>query len=53
MPFVELHAYEGAGHGFFNFGRDENDYYSQTVLALDRFLVDHGLLEGPSPKRLK
>lgn len=44
-----LAGYEGEGHGFFNFGRKKNKMYRSTMLKLDRFLVDHGLLEGPSP----
>lgn len=48
-----LHGYKDEGHGFFNFGRKENKMYLDTVLKLDRFLVDHGLLEGPSPKDVK
>ena len=42
----ELAAYEGQGHGFFNFGRGEAFY--QTMREVDRFLVSLGYLEGPA-----
>lgn len=46
---AQLASYEGQGHGFFNFGRKDNEYYLKTVKQLDEFLVAYGLLEGPSP----
>lgn len=49
---VVLAGYEAEGHGFFNFGRNDNLYYSKTMQTLDAFLVDRGLLEGPSPKEI-
>ena len=50
---IELRGYEGEDHGFFNFGRAENRHYIDTVQHLDRFMVDRGLLEGPTPKTVK
>ncbi len=46
-----LHGYEGAGHGFFNFGRKtpsgEKSAYEQTLVELDVFLVELGwITEG-------
>lgn len=41
----DLFLYEGAGHGFFNHGR-EGDHYYQTVLETDRFLTSLGYLRG-------
>ena len=35
----DLLAYEGEGHGFFNYGRDGGEAYKQTVRAADAFLV--------------
>ena len=46
-------GYDGQGHGFFNFGRNEDKYYAETMKSLDEFLVDRGLLEGPSPTAIK
>ena len=40
----DLHLYEGAGHGFFNYGR--GDYYKLTVAEADKFLVSLGFLKG-------
>jgi len=44
-----LVAYEGEGHGFFNYGRKANGPYVDTVKRMDDFLVLHGFLE-PIPK---
>ncbi len=38
--------YADQPHGFFNFGRNGNQYYFQTVTAMDRFLAKLGWLEG-------
>ena len=38
--------FEGAGHGFFNFGRDGGDAYRKTVRAMDECLAAMGFLEG-------
>ena len=35
----ELNGYEGAGHGFFNYGRNVNKFYPDTMDRLDAFLV--------------
>lgn len=43
----ELHVYEGQGHGFFNFGKDDGKWYHQTVTASDKFLASLGWIEGP------
>lgn len=42
----ELATYEGAGHGFFNFGKSENKYFNDTMEKLDAFLVSLGWLEA-------
>lgn len=43
-----LHAYEGAPHGFFNYGRtspgEEKPAYDRTLVQLDQFLVELGWL---------
>ena len=44
----ELIGYAGQTHGFFNYGRNDNQYYRQTLLALDQFLVSLGYLNGPA-----
>lgn len=41
----ELSAYEGQGHGFFNFDRGQLFY--DTMYAADEFLASLGYLEGP------
>ncbi|MEZ6092011.1 MAG: prolyl oligopeptidase family serine peptidase [Pirellulaceae bacterium] len=41
----ELIGYEGKPHGFFNFGRDNNEAYQSTLAELDRFLESLGYLE--------
>ncbi|MFP6762550.1 MAG: alpha/beta hydrolase fold domain-containing protein [Planctomycetaceae bacterium] len=41
----EVKGYAGQTHGFFNFNR-KNGYFRKTVEAADRFLVEHGFLEG-------
>ncbi len=43
----ELVGYEGAKHGFFNFGRDGGKAYFDTVRRLDQFLAGLGYLSGP------
>ena len=42
-----LAGYDGQGHGFFNFGRGDNDMYRRTVRAMDEFLAGLGYVEGP------
>lgn len=36
----QLIGYEDAGHGFFNHGRGNDQYYTETLQALDDFLVE-------------
>lgn len=43
----DLVEYPGQDHGFFNFGRQENRYYRETVIAMDKFLESLGYLVGP------
>ncbi len=40
----DLLLYEGAGHGFFNYGRD-GGFYDDTLLAADDFLQSLGYLQ--------
>jgi dipeptidyl aminopeptidase/acylaminoacyl peptidase len=42
----ELVGSEGAGHGFFNFGRDGNKSFVATLERADRFLSSLGYLRG-------
>jgi len=42
----ELVAFEGKGHGFFNYARDLKAYV-ETVTAADRFLASLDYLQGP------
>ena len=44
--WCELVAFEGKAHGFFNYGRDGNTSFEETVRAMDRFLASLGYLEG-------
>ncbi len=41
-----LIGYDGAGHGFFNYGRDDNVFFVDTVNKMDAFLVSLGYLRG-------
>jgi acetyl esterase len=41
-----LAGYEGQAHGFFNYGRGGSEYYTQTVQAMDEFLVSLGYLKA-------
>lgn len=41
----ELEGYEGQAHGFFNFGRNENKFYDDTLAKADAFLVSLGWLK--------
>lgn len=47
-----LVAYEGEGHGFFNYGRKNNGAFVDTMAKLDDFLVRIGYLEGLSKTRI-
>jgi hypothetical protein len=40
----DLHLYEGQPHGFFNYRNKE--YYTKTVIKMDRFLASLGYLDG-------
>lgn len=42
----ELILHQGAKHGFFNYGRDENYPFYDTLLATDKFLGKLGMLNG-------
>ena len=42
----DLHVYQDKGHGFFNFGRDKNRAFVDTVTKTDSFLVELGFLAG-------
>jgi acetyl esterase/lipase len=43
----QLVGYEGQTHGFFNYGRgNNNEYYNKTVAELDKFLVGLGYLKA-------
>ena len=42
-----LMIFEGQPHGFFNYGRDGNKPYYETVVAMDKFLASLGWIEGP------
>jgi len=42
----ELLLYDGHKHGFFNYGRNGNKPFVQTMIATDKFLVSLGWLEG-------
>ena len=45
----DLKAYEGQPHGFFNYGREGNVMFRQTLNAMDAFLTDLGWLpENPN-----
>lgn len=41
----ELHGYEGKNHGFFNYGRDGNKAFQDTLEKTDAFLVSLGYLQ--------
>lgn len=43
---ISLVAYEGEGHGFFNYKRLSNGPYIDTVKRMDDFLVLHGYLQA-------
>jgi len=42
----ELAGYDGASHGFFNFGRANNKAFAATLDRVDRFLASLGYLSG-------
>jgi acetyl esterase/lipase len=42
----ELKLYEGHKHGFFNYGRNENGPFAETLAEADRFLASLGYVTG-------
>jgi acetyl esterase/lipase len=40
----KLVGYDGQAHGFFNYGRSGNEYYTKTLAALDEFLIGLGYI---------
>lgn len=42
-----LVAYQGEGHGFFNYGKNSNAVFVDTVHEMDKFLVSLGYLKAP------
>ena len=43
----ELVGFDGQTHGFFNYGRESNRYFIQTLKQTDEFLASLGYLSGP------
>jgi len=43
----ELAGYSEAGHGFFNYGRQKNHWFAETMRRTDRFLDSLGYVSGP------
>ncbi len=43
----DLHLYEGQEHGFFNYGKANNKYYTQTLIETDKFIASLGWISGP------
>jgi acetyl esterase/lipase len=43
----EVMIFEGKPHGFFNFGRNDNKPYYETVIAMDKFFASLGWISGP------
>lgn len=41
----ELEGYDGQAHGFFNYGRGNNEYFEKTLKRADQFLVSLGWLK--------
>jgi acetyl esterase/lipase len=41
----ELEGYDGQTHGFFNYGRGNNEYFEKTLKRADQFLVSLGWLK--------
>lgn len=42
----DIHIYEGQGHGFFNYGKEDSKYWYETVLESDKFLAGLGWIKG-------
>jgi acetyl esterase/lipase len=51
--FCRLYMYEGEGHGFFNYGRNLNGAFIDTVNKMDAFLVEMGYLSAPAKSSIK
>lgn len=51
--FCRLHLYEGEGHGFFNYKRNLNGAFIDTVKKMDEFLVEMGYLTAPPKSSVK
>jgi len=45
--FCRLFLYEGEEHGFFNYGRNHNGAFIDTVNKMDTFLVELGYISAP------
>lgn len=43
----ELKLYEGHVHGFFNYGKNDNVPFADTLKETDKFLASLGYLQGP------
>jgi acetyl esterase/lipase len=43
----ELVGFDGQGHGFFNYGREGNRFFRETLKQTDEFLASLGYLSGP------
>jgi len=43
-----LDLYDGASHGFFNYGRNGNEAFLKTLTSADKFLTSLGYLNGES-----
>lgn len=42
----ELQIYEGQSHGFFNYGKDNNKWFLETLTETHRFLQELGYISG-------
>ena len=47
----QLIGYPNQGHGFFNYGRPNNQYYKVTLEAMETFLADLGYLKAAPPDK--
>ena len=45
-PRCDAYVFPGMGHGFFNYGKFNNEPYTKTVRAADQFLASLGWLTG-------
>jgi len=43
----KLYLYKGEEHGFFNYGKNSNGPFIETMHKVDKFLVDNGYLPPP------